>query len=67
MLAVAILLLLVLTLNAPPLAFFVTLNVPGVGYVNVPLVADNSNSPFALFNVTVSAPSTVLYLDLLTL
>ena len=46
MLAVAILSSLDFTLNAPPLTFLLTVNVPLFGYVIVPLVALNVKFPF---------------------
>ena len=64
-LAVAILLLFEETLNAP--VFPLTVNIPPVGYVSVPLVADSVNFPFALFTFTVSVVICVLYPALLAL
>ena len=57
-LTIAILSLLELTLNAP--VFPLTVNVPLVGYVIVPLVADNFNFPSALLTFTVSVVICVL-------
>ena len=53
---VATALLLVAHESVPPLVFFVTVNVPVVGYVTVPLVADNVTLPLALLIVTVLYP-----------
>ena len=55
------------TLNAPPLVFFVTVNVIVPGYVIFPLVGDNVNVLLILVIVTVLLPVTVLYPALLTL
>ena len=64
-LTVAIFVLLDATLNVPVLPL--TVNVPLVGYVNVPLVADSVNFPSALFTFTVSVIICVLYPVLLAL
>ena len=48
---VATFVLLDVQLNAPPLIFLVTVNVPLFGYVYVPLLLDNSNVFPALFIV----------------
>ena len=56
-LAVAILVSPDVTLNAPPLVFFVTVNVPLFGYVIVPLVSLNTKFPLVFacgFTVTVT-------------
>ena len=57
-LAVAILLLFEETLNDP--VFPLTVNVQIIGYVYVPLVADNFNFPSALLTFTVSVVICVL-------
>ena len=62
-LAVAILLLFEETLNVP--VFPLTVKVALLGYVIVPLVADNVNFPSALFTFTVSVFVCVLYPALL--
>ena len=62
-LTVAIFVLFETTLNVP--VFPLTVNVVLVGYVNVPLVADNVNVPAALFTLTVSVFICVLYPALL--
>ena len=67
-LAVAMLSSLELTLNVPPLVFFVTVNVPLFGYVIVPLVALNVKFPFVFvcfFIVTVFVIVFVVYPSLL--
>ena len=64
MLAVATLSSLDFTLNAPPLVFFVTVNVPLFGYVIVPLVALNVKFPFVFVcfpTVTVFVVSAFAY------
>ena len=48
-LAVATFVSLDVTLNAPPLVFLVTVNVPAVGYVIVPLFALNTKFPVSVF------------------
>ena len=62
-LTVAIFVLLDATLNVPVLPL--TVNVPLVGYVYIPLVADSVNFPSALFTLTVSVFICVLYPALL--
>ena len=63
MLAVAMFVFDEATLRFP--LFPLTVNVAFVGYVNVPLVADNVNVPAALFTLTVSVFICVLYPALL--
>ena len=53
------------TLNVP--VFPLTVKLVLVGYVNVPLVADNVNFPSALFTFTVCVVVCVLYPALLAL
>ena len=62
-LTVAILVLFEDALNVP--VFPLTVNVAFVGYVNVPLVADNVKLPAALFTFTVCVVLCVLYPALL--
>ena len=57
-LAVAIFVFDEATLNVP--VFPLTVNVPLVGYVNVPLVADSVNFPSALFTIAVFVTVSVL-------
>ena len=64
-LAVAIFVFDEATLNVP--VFPLTVNIPLVGYVSVPLVADSVNFPSALFTFTVSVVICVLYPALLAL
>ena len=54
-----------LTVNAPPLSFLLTANVPVAPYVA--LVGVSIKFPFARFIFTVNAPDTVLYPSLLAL